>query len=175
VPGARGVARCADLLADFQKRDFAALDKLFIALCHGRQPEIGNFWIERTKGACKSSDAAVNILWVAIFSPLPLLIQIAAADEEQAAEIHKSIKSVLRITQNAWIKSHLTVLAGKIVNRRTGTEVEILTTDALGSHGARPTLVLIDEISHAKCWDYVDTLLDRRDRKTGPSARSPIA
>jgi len=162
VPGARGVAICAALLADFQKKDFAALDKLFLSLCHGTQPEIRNFWIERTKGASKSSDAAVNIIWLAVFSPLMLLVQIAAGDEEQAAEIHRSVKSVLNIRQNAWIKKHLTILADRIVNKRTGTEIQILTADALGSHGARPSLVVIDEVSHAKVWDFVDTLMDNK-------------
>jgi hypothetical protein len=162
VPGARGVEICANLLCDFQIRDFAALDKLFMALAAGQPPEIRDYFLERTKGSSKSSDAAIEILWLAIFSDRMLLVQIAAGDEEQAAEIHKAIKSVLSIRQNAWIKKHLTVLADRIVNKRTGTEIQILTTDAMGSHGARPSLVVIDEVSHQKNWDFIETLMDNK-------------
>jgi hypothetical protein len=162
VPGARGVVRYAEALFDFQKADFAALDKLVMALAAGKQPEIGNHWIERTKGADKSGSAAVEILWLAIFSPRMLLIQIAAGDEEQADEIRKVIKSILKLPENRWITKHLTVLADRIVNDRTETEIHILTTDALGSHGARPNLVVIDEVSHQKNFEFIDTLLDNR-------------
>jgi hypothetical protein len=75
LPSAHGSKRLGSILADFQRRDFASLDKAFLALRNGQQPVPNRFWLERTKGASKDTDLAVMLLWLLAFANLPLVCQ----------------------------------------------------------------------------------------------------
>ena len=87
IPIAGGGKTFANCMADFQRRDFAAMDLAFKALAAGKKPKPkSRFWIERTKGASKDTDLASLVLWLVAFSPRPLTIQVAAAKQEQADE-----------------------------------------------------------------------------------------
>src|SRR5215831_14573204 len=79
IPAGRGAVRFGDAMADFQRVDFAVLDRGFVPLAHGTKPDPTRFWLERTKGASKDSDAAVMLLWLLAFSPRPLACQVGAA------------------------------------------------------------------------------------------------
>lgn len=167
MPGARGVARFDSLLADFQRQDFEKLDGMLSAVRDGAEPVPRKAFICRTKGASKTSDIAVALLWLALASPRMLRICVAAGDESQALEILRVIRAILVLPQNNWLHRHLKALAGQIVNKATKTTIEILTCDDLGEHGARYDVLVIDELSHAKVWSFVETLLDN-------SAKSPF-
>src|SRR5262245_5806938 len=117
IQAARGPARFGDCMADFQRRDFAALDSALLALRDGKTPPTGRYWWERTKGASKDSDLAVALLWLMAFSPRPLACQVGAADQDQADELRKAAKSILRL--NGWLRSLLDAQAWRIVNERT--------------------------------------------------------
>ncbi len=160
VRAARGLVRFGEVLADFQRRDFAILDQITVAIREDREPVPRKCWIERTKGASKSSDIAVALLWLAFAADRLLLIQVAAGDGEQAKEIYRAIRAILKIKQNAWLKTWITLRADRIVNTATDSTVEFLTADSLGSHGARVDLLVIDEVSHAKAWEFIETIMD---------------
>ncbi len=77
IPSAdRGARKFGDVMADFQRQDFAKLDPALISLAKGKKPKIGRYWWERTKGASKDSDAATVLLWLLTVSPRPLLCQV---------------------------------------------------------------------------------------------------
>ena len=101
IPAVRGPARLGDVMAAFQRQDFARIDPSLIALANGRKPEPGRFWWERTKGASKDSDAAIMLLWLLGFSRRPLACQVGAADQDQANELKKAAKDILRL--NDWL------------------------------------------------------------------------
>ena len=48
----------------------------------------------------------------------------------------------------------------RIVNQATGGECEILTTDSTGSHGARPNMILLNEVSHISNESFAQTVAD---------------
>lgn len=160
IPGRLGPTICGEALHDFQLRDFAAIDAAFLAASHNVEPVPSQIWIERTKGASKSSDCAAALIWLAAFCERALTIDIHAADQEQSFELWRSIRRPLRMRQNAWLADRLDVQQSRIVNQKTGTTIDFKTADAKGAHGALPDLTVIDEVSHSKNWEYVETVFD---------------
>jgi hypothetical protein len=160
VPAPGGPQPLNDIAALFQLRDFRKLDRMFKALRDQKIPQPRYAWIERTKGSSKTSDITIELIWAALFVQRMLLIQCAASDEEQAQEIEKVVRAVLKLPQNKWIADRLKPTKRKIENPQTGTTIEILAADELGTHGARPDILLVDEVSHAKVWPFVETLQD---------------
>jgi hypothetical protein len=158
IPSAHGPARFGDVMAPFQAVDFAALDSAFIALKDGRRPEVGRFWLERTKGASKDSDLAVCLLWLLAFSPRSLTCQVGAADQDQADELRLACKAIVRL--NPWIGGILEVQALAVVNHRTDSRCEIIPADVAGSHGSRPDLLILNELSHVQKKEFAENLFD---------------
>lgn len=158
IPGGNGVGRLGELMADFQRTDFAALDRAFLALAASRKPEVGRYWWERTKGASKDTDLAAALLWLLAFSPRPLTCQVGAADQGQADELRKAAKGVLRL--NPWLAEVVEVQAWNILNTRTESRCEIIAADVAGSHGARPDLLILNELSHVTKREFAENLLD---------------
>jgi hypothetical protein len=159
-PGARGPAKLSSIAAEFQSRDFAALDPALLALASnaGKKPAVGRYWIERTKGASKDTDLAVSLLWLLAFSPRPLVCQVGAADQEQADELRRAAKSILRL--NPWLADGLDVQNSTIVNKRTDCRCDFLTSDVASSHGARPDVLVCNELSHVPKEEFVRNLMD---------------
>lgn len=152
-----GPRRFGDIIADFQRKDFAAIDAALRALRAGRAPNPKRLWIERTKGASKDSDLASAILWLLAFAPRPLLCQVGAADREQADELRKACRDFLEL--NPWLAAQgIEIRANSIVNGRGG-QCDILSSDEGGSHGARPDLIVINELTHHTSRGFCDTLL----------------
>src|SRR5262245_34602452 len=117
IPGAHGPTRFGQAMADFQKLDFAALDAAFVALSKGEQPPIDRYWLERTKGASKDTDLAVSLLWLLAFSRRAITAQVGAADQDQADELRKAAKGILRL--NSWLGELLEIQSWSIINRHT--------------------------------------------------------
>ncbi len=86
IPSAHGVRRFGDVMADFQRQWFRDVAPSLLALARGQTPDIGRYWVERTKGASKDSDLAVCLLWLMAFTTRPLRIQVGAFDALQASE-----------------------------------------------------------------------------------------
>ncbi len=166
VPSAAGPCRFAAVMADFQRVDFQAIAPSLLALTRGEKPPIGRFWIERTKGASKDSDLACCLLWLLAFSPRPLRVQIGAYDSRQADEVRLIVKAILRLDGplNHLLREVIEVQRSLIVNTRTESTAEILTTDSKGTHGSRPDVVLIDELSHVDSQEFAETLADNLDK-----------
>jgi hypothetical protein len=158
IPAAGGPERFGACMADFQAKDFRALDPSFIALRDGGRPPVGRFWLERTKGASKDSDLATLVLWLLAFSKRSLTIQIGAADKDQADEMRKAAKAVLRL--NPWLAALVEVQSWSIRNPRTDSAAEIIPADVVGSHGARPDLLILNELSHIAKQEFAANLMD---------------
>ncbi len=165
LPSGRGPIRFGPALADFQCKDFAALDAGYKALRDGTAPAPSRFWIERTKGASKDSDLAVMLLWLLAFCPRPLTCQVGAADQDQADELRKAAKGILRL--NPWLSEVLSIQSGAIVNIRTDGRADIIPADEAGSHGARPDLLILNELSHITRQEFALNLLDNLAKVPG--------
>jgi hypothetical protein len=158
IPAGRGPVRLGEVMAAFQRLDFLALDAAFVALKEGRQPEPGRFWLERTKGGSKDGDLAVMLLWLLAFCPRALTCQVGAVDQEQAAEMQKSARGIIRL--NGWLAGILEVQAFAIVNQRTESRADIIPADVGGSHGSRPDLLILNELCHLGKEEFALNLLD---------------
>lgn len=146
IPGVDGAARFGDIMADFQRERFAAINPALIAVANGDKPEIGRHWWEATKGCAKDSDLAVCLLWLLAFTRRPLVCQVGAADQDQADELRLAAKAIIGL--NPWLAEAVLIQASEIVCRRTESRCSIIAADVAGSHGARPDVLIINELSH---------------------------
>ncbi|MDA1050752.1 MAG: hypothetical protein O3C40_09770, partial [Planctomycetota bacterium] len=158
IPSAQGTRRFGDVMADFQRERFASINPALVAVARGEKPEIGKSWWEASKGASKDSDLAVCLLWLLAFTRRPLAVQVGAADQDQADELRKAAKDILRL--NPWLASRVEIKSWKISCKATSSECEIVAADVAGSHGARPDVLIVNELSHVTKQEFAENLLD---------------
>lgn len=158
VPSCRGPQRFGDIMADFQRERFASINPALLAVAKGETPPIGRHFWEATKGASKDSDLAVCLLWLLAFTRRPLVCQVGAADADQADELRKAGKAILRL--NGWLGEAVTIQAWQIVSARTESTCAIIPADVTGSHGARPDVLVLNELSHVSKREFAENLLD---------------
>lgn len=163
IPSAHGPAKFADVMAEHQREWFQAVAPSLIAVAAGKQPPIGRFWTERTKGASKDSDCACVLLWLLAFSPRKLDMEVGAADRDQAAELKKAAADILRL--NDWLAKRIDVQSWTLLCKATGSECNIIATDIAGSHGSRPDIVVVNELSHNSKEEFSQNLLDNASKK----------
>ena len=150
----------------FQRRRFRIINPSLVAIAKQETPPLPRIWDERTKGSSKDSDHAINLLWLLGIATRTLRIQVGAYDQGQADEIRQICKSILRLDApvNNLLAQFIEVQQTKIINTRTESVAEILTSDKLGSHGSRPDVVLVNELTHQKDKGFAETLLDNADK-----------
>jgi hypothetical protein len=166
IPTGRGPRKFSDVMEGFQEERFAAVNPSLLAVSRNESPPVPRVWDERTKGGSKDTDWGINILWLMAFSRRPLRIQVGAYDQQQADELRLIVKGILKIDRplNRFLNEVIDVQQTRIVNTRTESTTEILTTDRLGSHGSRPDVVLINELTHQSDRGFAETLLDNLDK-----------
>jgi hypothetical protein len=134
IPYKAGEAVFSEVWADFQQEWFLSVASSLEMLAAGGEPPRRRFWVERTKGASKDSDLACCLLWLLAFTPRGLHCQAGAADQEQADELRKAMEGICRL--NLWLGDIVQVQNWRVVNERTGSECNIMTSDNRGSHGS---------------------------------------
>lgn len=163
IPSAHGTARFAVVMAAHQQEWFEAIAPSLLAVAAGQPPPITRFWSERTKGASKDSDCACVLLWLLAFSPRKLDMQVGAADRDQAHELKKAATDILRL--NDWLAKRVEAQSWQLVCKATGSVCDIVATDVAGSHGARPDVVVMNELSHVTKEEFSQNLLDNATKK----------
>lgn len=164
VPGADGPARFGDIWALFQVEAFAAITPCLQAVAEGKRPPFRGAFLDRTKGASKDSDVGACILWLLLFSAVPLLIELGAEKQEQAGETLSAMKDIARLT--LWIEKHLNFLKAKVKGRDDST-MDVLTTTETGAHGSRPQVSVCNELSHITTRAFAETMLDNAEKVAG--------
>ena len=158
VPSAHGPARFRDVAADFQVAWLTALAPSLLALARGDIPPTPRFFIEGTKGCGKDFLIALGLIWLLSFSRQPLVCQAGANDQEQAREILKELKDILRL--NPRVARRIQVQNLRIACKATESECSIIPADVAGSHGSRPNLVVVNELSHLTKEEFAQNLAD---------------
>ena len=158
IPSAHGDAIFGDVMAPFQRERFEQLAPALLAVRAGEKPPIGRYWWEATKGASKDSDLACALLWLLAFTPRPLTCQVGAADRDQADELKKAAVDILRL--NGWLSELVEAKGFALRNRMTESTCEIIAADVAGSHGARPDVLILNELSHIQKKEFAENLLD---------------
>jgi len=165
IPTGIGSRRFGDAMAPFQREWIKAIAPSLIAITKGERPPIGRFWTERTKGGSKDSDVTLALVWLMAFSRRPLEMEIAAGDRDQAAEVVKIAKGLLRT--NEWLAQRIEIQSKKLVCEATGCEAEIISSDSKTAHGARPDVLFINELVHHKDREFAETLADNAAKVPG--------
>jgi hypothetical protein len=142
-----GFRRLGDVAADFQLAFFRALAPALRSLAMGERAACQRFWTERPKGASKDSDLAAGVIWLLAFAPRQILVQSMAATQDQASELLKAAATICQT--NPWLERRLLFLKNSIICEATGSRLDVLTATGEASHGARPDLVVADELSHS--------------------------
>ena len=163
IPSAVGQKRFAEVMAPHQREWFSAIAPSLLAVAAGKPPPIGRFWTERSKGGSKDSDAACVLLWLLAFSRVKLDMQVGAADRDQALELKKAAVDVLRL--NDWLSQRVESQAWTLSCPASGSECAIIAADVAGSHGARPDIVILNELSHVTKEEFASNLLDNASKK----------
>ncbi|HEX4145152.1 MAG TPA: hypothetical protein VHY91_16720 [Pirellulales bacterium] len=162
IPSAHGQRRFGDVMAPFQVERFGQIAPALYALAKGEKPPIGRYWWEATKGASKDSDLAVCLLWLLAFAGRSLLAQVGAADQDQADELRKAATDILRL--NPWLGGRVVIQNWKITCTSNGATAEIVAADTAGSHGARPDVLIINELSHITKQEVAENWRDNADK-----------
>ncbi len=160
IPSATGPQLFADCMAPFQRETFAALAESIHAVRDGTAPPTRRWWIERTKKAGKDSDLAIVLLWLVAFATRPLLIQVCAAKEGQAAIIKRRAKDL--ITYNPWLGDLVSIQQGRIVGGLGEVKIET-THSGKVAHGDTPDLLILNELVHVDRWGVMEAHMNNAD------------
>lgn len=146
-----------DCLAPFQEIDFCQLDDSWRVVVGQSGVEAGwmRAWIERTRGSSKTQDLATMALWAMFASRRTLSGCCAAADRDQAGLIKSTIQRLIQL--NPWLKEIIQVQTTRVVNTHTGSQLEIISSDAPTSYGRLDDFILVDELCH---WSDDRSLFD---------------
>ena len=158
IPSATGPMPFGECMEMFQERTFVDLAPSLHAVRDGKMPPKRRFWVERTKKAGKDSDLAVCLMWLMAFPVRPIHIQVGAVDKDQAAIVRQRMSDLLHY--NMWLSKYVQIDQWKITHKGKLATIDILAADVPGAHGATPDLLVINELSHARKWEYVETLLN---------------
>lgn len=161
--GPRPLGDCMD---DWQRKDFEALDsgwqRAVLGTKHKAKYQRG--WLERPRGHSKSLDLGIMAAW-ALFASRRRLSGIAAAgDLDQARLLRDAIGKLVYV--NPWLSSILEVQNYRVINTRTESTLEIISSDAKTSYGLTPDFVVADEVVHWKNRDLFDSLISSAAKRS---------
>lgn len=151
-----------DVWAPFQAEAFAVLADALQSVCRGKRPTYRGLWLERTKGTSKDSDVGCGLLWLLLFSRVPLLVELGADKRDQAGETKKAMRIIVAL--NPWMKDRIEFQNTRILSPRTQVFCEFLSTDPTSSHGSRPNVTVCNELSHITTEDFAATMADNADK-----------
>jgi hypothetical protein len=166
------VQRFGSCWADFQLSQLKAMKQPLIDSASGDIPSLRKFWCEMTKGGGKDLLATIVAIWLLLFSRRAYRIEVGAYDQRQAGEIRYIAKEIIAAADaplNRLVASKLTIQQYRLIAHadtpgRAESTCEILTTDAMGSHGSRPDAVILNELTHVGSEAFAQTLLDNASK-----------
>lgn len=161
-----GPVRLRDCLDDWQQEDFAALDDGWRRAVLGAKQEARyqRGWLERPRGHSKTQDIAVMATWALFASKRRISGVAAAGDADQARLLRDAIGRLCYV--NPWLDSVLEVQTGKIINKHTGSVLEVISSDAPTSYGLLVDFVICDELTHWVKRDLWDSLLSSAAKRS---------
>lgn len=162
VPSSSGPQTFSDIWGDFQVDFFRAAISCLQAVARGQTPPLRGLWTERTKGASKDSDVGCLLLWLLMFTRVPLLIELGADNREQARETLDAMEDVMGL--NPWLAKQIEVLATKAKSLRIRAVLEVKTSTDTGTHGSRPNVTVCNELSHISKQRFAETMLDNASK-----------
>lgn len=153
-----------EVIEPWQKADFEAMDPAWECMLGYRDDApYMRAYRERPRGHSKTTDIAITVTWALYASSLPIRGVAAASDKDQAKLLRNAINMLVSL--NPWLG--LDVQNYRIVNRKTGAELEIISSDEGSSYGETPHFIIVDELTHWKkrgLWDSLISSAAKRSR-----------
>lgn len=150
--GPRVFAECMD---DWQRQVCVDLDQAWRRAA-GQDVECSKsrLYAECPRGSGKTLFLALQIAWLLAFARRELQLAAAACDRAQAGLFLNAIGRLVRM--NPWLSDAIEVQASKIIGKRSGSTLELLSSDVAGSFGRTLTGLVCDEAalwSDQGLWD----------------------
>lgn len=139
----------AKVMDPWQRDDFLALDDAWRTVARRGTPANDckmRSYRERARGHSKTLDAAVMVAWVLFATKRMISGVAAAADRDQAKLLRDAVAKLLQI--NPWLANFLEAQTFRVVNKQTGSELTILSSDSDSSYGLTPEFIIVDELTH---------------------------
>lgn len=149
----------------WQAEDFARIDKVWMrATGHLKDDGPRRAWVGRSRGHSKTTDEALMICWAMPFAKRSLMGLAAAASRDQAQILRDRISMLVML--NPWLSEILDIQNYKILNKATGGQLDIISSDAPSSYGALVDFILCDELTHwrnRELWDSLFSSAAKRE------------
>lgn len=177
VDGVSNARPCfKDVMAPFQRKDFEARDPCLLWLTGvekkvgGKsepypEPPIKQFYVQRGRGSSKTTDIAIDSLWVMAFSKILIDGVVAAEDKDQARLMFKQAEKV--ISMNPWIGGYVNIQVNKMFNEATGSIINTMARDSGSSWGITPDYVICDEWTHwtkEEMWESISSSAAKKSK-----------
>lgn len=115
------------------------------------EPVICRAWWERPRGHAKTSDFALLLLWVLLFSRRRRRAVWCGADQDQGLLGLEACRVI--IAHNPWMDRLLSIHSDRIINEHTGSVCQFVTSDAPSAYGETPDITLADELCYWRAPD----------------------
>jgi len=159
--------RLSQCCTPWQQQDFEAMDwawAYMTGLTDIQSPR-QRAYLERPRGHSKTMDLSVSVL-CALYQSRRLISGVAAAAKrDQAKLLRDKCKGIVRM--NSHLAEELEVQNYVVTNKRTGSNLTIITSDADTNFGQTPDFLILDELVHWKnedLWDAMMTASLKRSR-----------
>ena len=156
----------SEVCDDWQQQDFEALDSGWQRAVLGSKQNAtySRGWLERPRGHSKSLDIGIMATW-ALFASRRRLSGIAAAgDLDQARLLRDAVGKLVYC--NPWLSKLIEVQNYRVINTRTESTMDIISSDAPTSYGLTPDFCICDELVHWKKRDLWDSLLSSAAKRS---------
>jgi hypothetical protein len=152
-----GLCRLSESVDPWQDQDYRAVDPAARRVAgQDIDAPYQRFWLCRGRGHSKTTDIAVTATWMLYAATRMIRGVVCAGDEGQAGLTRDAIARLLKA--NPWLAETLEVQKLRVINRETGSSLEILSSDAPTSYGLLVDFAICDEITHwpsRALWDSI--------------------
>ncbi len=162
----RGPTPFSEVMDDWQAADFTALDPGWLRAVQGvkTKAQYQRGWLERPRGHAKTLDLAIMATWALFASRRQLSGIGAAGDLDQARLLRDAVGKLIYV--NPWLGQILEVQNNRVSNVKTGSTLDIITSDAPTSYGLTPDFVIADEVVHWRKRDLWDSLISSAAKRS---------
>ncbi len=166
IPAAHGPMLFGDedCMADFQRQAFESIAPALHAVKDGKLPSCRRYWWERTKKGSKDADIACCLLWLIAFVDRPFLIQVCAANSDQASIIEDRARAIVHL--NPWLNERIEIVERCIRSRKMPKLVrcDIEATGSAGAaQGPTPDVLVLNELVHVDKWKVMEAHMNNAD------------
>lgn len=132
------------------------------------------FWEGYHKGCDKSGTIARIADWMLGYSKRPLRGFVAAKDADQARVVYDAMQKTADLNKS-WLGKRLSFQRNRVVSEKTGSRLEVLTSDAGGVAGITPDFIICDELSQWSDYLFWDGLFGGAMKRSGidPVTKKP--